>query len=246
MTDKSAYGTQIAGAFALVTGGNRGFGRAMVDELLARGAAKVYATARTPRLERDPRIVALLLDVTDAASVAAAAAAAPDVSIVVSNAGVRLETAVLDANIEDMRIEFETNVLGAIRVARAFAPALARHPRSALVSVLSRASWVASGTGYEIAKAAAWSATNSLRLRLRQQGTTVSAVHVSYMDTDATAALAVPKANPRDVAKLVADAILCGDFEILADEATSLAKSRLCGEVVDQYPELLAPPTPPC
>ena len=79
--------TQIEGAAALVTGGNRGFGRALVDELLARGAAKVYATSRTPHPTRDERIIPLVLDVTDDESVAAAANDAPNVSIVVNNAG---------------------------------------------------------------------------------------------------------------------------------------------------------------
>ena len=129
--------TEIDGAAALVTGGNRGFGRALVDELLDRGAAKVYATARTPHAPRDERIVPLVLDVTDDRSVAAAAHAAPDVSIVVNNAGVSLKTALLDSPMDDIHRELETNLFGMIRVARAFAPVLARHDSSALVNVLS-------------------------------------------------------------------------------------------------------------
>jgi NAD(P)-dependent dehydrogenase (short-subunit alcohol dehydrogenase family) len=73
----SHSGTPIDGAVALVTGGNRGFGRALVDELLDRGAARVYATSRSPQPQRDPRVVPLILDVSDDASVAAAAQAAP-------------------------------------------------------------------------------------------------------------------------------------------------------------------------
>ena len=95
-TDPST-GTPIEGAVALVTGGRRGFGRAVVDELLEQGAAKVYATSRSEQAQRDPRIVPLILDVTDDASVAAAAQAAPDVSILVNNAGVLLVTPVLEA-----------------------------------------------------------------------------------------------------------------------------------------------------
>lgn len=95
-TTKSA-GTPIEEATALVTGGNRGFGRAMVEELLDRGAAKVYATARSPHTPPDKRVIPLVLDVTDDDSVAAAALAASDVSIVVNNAGISLSTPVLDA-----------------------------------------------------------------------------------------------------------------------------------------------------
>src|SRR5205807_4462455 len=98
-----------------------------------------------------------------------------------------------------IRAELETNLFGTIRVAREFAPVLARHPSSAMVNVLSVLSWLSFGSGYEISKAAAWSATNSLRVRLREQGTIVTALHVSYMDTDMTASITAPKADPRDV-----------------------------------------------
>ena len=235
----STPGTQIEGAVALVTGGNRGFGLALVNELLARGAAKVYATSRSPHTPQDPRIVPLVLDVTDDDSVAAAANAAPDVSIVVNNAGLQLRTRVLDSPFEDIRSELETNLYGTIRVARAFAPVLARHDSSALVNVLSGLSWVAfTGSGYEVSKAAAWSATNSMRTRLIEHGTTVTAVHVGYMDTDMTAALDVPKANPRDIAVQVADAILAGDYEVLADDITRSVKSRLSQDITAMYPAL--------
>ncbi|HYB27352.1 MAG TPA: SDR family oxidoreductase [Solirubrobacteraceae bacterium] len=234
----STPGTQIEGAAALVTGGNRGFGRALVNELLTRGAAKVYATSRLPHPTRDERIVPLVLDVTDDESVAAAAHAAPDVSIVVNHAGLSLRTSILDSPFEDVRSELETNLFGTIRVARAFAPVLARHDSSALINVLSVLSWYATGSGYDVSKAAAWSATNSMRTRLHEQGTTVTAVHVGYMDTDMVADLDVPKTDPRDVAVQVADAILAGDFEVLADDLTRSVKSRLAQDITSMYPGL--------
>ena len=129
-TDTS-NGTPISGAVALVTGGNRGFGRALVDELLEREAAKVYATSRSAHPQRDDdRIVPLILDVTDDTSVAAAAQTATDVSILVNNAGLNLRTPVLEAPLDEIRDELETNLFGIIRVARAFAPVLAGQPRS--------------------------------------------------------------------------------------------------------------------
>jgi NAD(P)-dependent dehydrogenase (short-subunit alcohol dehydrogenase family) len=240
MLNNDSPGTPIEGAEALVTGGNRGFGRAMVEELLDRGAAKVYATARSPHTPPDRRIVPLALDVTNDNSVAEAAEAATGVSIVVNNAGIALNTPVLDAPLADIRAELETNLFGIIRVTRAFAPILARHPSSSLVNVLSVLSWLASGKGYEISKAAAWSATNSMRVRLRDQGTVVTALHVAFMDTDMTARLDVPKADPRDIARQTADAIATGQFEVLADQTTRTVKSRLSDELTNLYQQLAA------
>ena len=212
----------------------------MVEELLDRGAAKVYATARSPHTPPDRRIVPLALDVTNDNSVAEAAQAATGVSIVVNNAGIALNTPVLDAPLADIRAELETNLFGIIRVSRAFAPILARHPSSSLVNVLSVLSWLAFGKGYEISKAAAWSATNSMRVRLRDQGTVVTALHVAFMDTDMTARLDVPKADPRDIAKLTADAILAGQYEVLADETTRTVKSQLSPDLTNLYRQLAA------
>ncbi len=240
MLDTDSHGAPIEGAVALVTGGNRGFGRAMVQELLNRGAAKVYATSRSSHSPHDARIIPLELDVTDDRSVATAAKTAADVSIIVNNAGVTLGTPVLHAPLADIRIELETNLFGIIRVTRAFAPALGRHPRSAVVNVLSVLSWVAFGSGYEISKSAAQSATNSMRMTLREQGTTVTALHVAYMDTDMAADVKAPKADPRDVARQTAEAIVTGAYEILADDTTRAVKSQLSGSLTALYTQLAA------
>jgi NAD(P)-dependent dehydrogenase (short-subunit alcohol dehydrogenase family) len=212
----------------------------MVQELLDRGAAKVYATARSPHPQTDKRIVPVVLDVTDDDSVAAAALAASDVSIVVNNAGISLSTPVLDAPLADIRAELETNLFGIIRVARAFSPVLARHPSSSLVNVLSVLSWLAYGKGYEISKAAAWSATNSMRVRLHDQGTVVTALHVAFMDTDMTAHLDVPKADPCNIARQTADAIATGQYEVLADQTTRTVKSQLSDDLTNLYQQLAA------
>jgi len=127
----------IKGSTALVTGGQRGLGRAFVNELLARGAAKVYATARNPLPSADPRVVPVALDVTDQASVDALRAIAGDVSIVINNAGVGGAGPLLSTDIADVREVFETNLFGAIRVAQAFAPTLARNGGGALVDIHS-------------------------------------------------------------------------------------------------------------
>jgi NAD(P)-dependent dehydrogenase (short-subunit alcohol dehydrogenase family) len=231
-------GTPIDGAVVLVTGGNRGFGRAVVDEALARGASKVYATSRSAHTRHDPRIIPLVLDVSDDTSVAAAAHSAADASIVVNNAGVALGTPLLDCPLADIREELETNLFGMIRVARAFAPTLGLHDASSLVNVLSAASWLALGDGYSVSKAAAWSATNSMRTRLLDQGTIVTAVHVGYMDTDLTAGFDAPKADPREVARQTVDAIIAGAFELLADDSARRIKSQLSADIAVLYPQL--------
>jgi NAD(P)-dependent dehydrogenase (short-subunit alcohol dehydrogenase family) len=236
----SSTGTQINGASALVTGGNRGLGKAIVQELLDRGAAKVYATSRSEFTHPDPRVVTLTLDVTSDASVAAAAQAATDVSIVVNNAGLLVRTPVLSAPLEQIESELDTNLYGLLRVTRAFAPALAEHETSAVLNVLSVLSWISFGSGYEISKAAAWSATNALRLALSAQGTTVTGLHVGYMDTDMAADVDAPKADPREIAQQAADAILTGSYEVLADEISRTVKSGLAGDLTGLYGQLAA------
>jgi NAD(P)-dependent dehydrogenase (short-subunit alcohol dehydrogenase family) len=99
-------------------------------------------------------------------------------------------------------------------------------------------SWVSVGRGYEISKSAAWSATNALRLALRDQGTIVTALHVGYMDTDMTARVDAPKADPREIARQTIDAIIAGESEILADDTTRAVKSLLSKDVTALYAQL--------
>jgi NAD(P)-dependent dehydrogenase (short-subunit alcohol dehydrogenase family) len=225
--DSSPAGTPIEGAIALVTGGFRGFGATVVSELLARGASKVYATSRSAADSQHPNVVALALDVADDNSVAAAAAAAHDINILVNNAGISLSTPLLTAALDDIATEFDVNALGLIRMARAFAPILAQSPPSNMTNVLSVASWVGLGSGYEVSKAAGWSVTSSLRDALRAQGTTVTALHVAYMETDLTAGMDVDKSDPRAIAPLLVDAIEAGTPEVLADDTTRWVKAQL-------------------
>ncbi len=109
-----------------------------------------------------------------------------------------------------------------------------------MINVLSVLSWVSFGGGYEISKAAAWSATNALRLELRDQGTIVTALHVGYMDTEMTAGIHAPKADPRDIAHQTAEAIITGDLEILADTTSRSVKSKLSQDLTALYTQLAA------
>ncbi|MCV7378113.1 short-chain dehydrogenase [Mycobacterium alsense] len=215
----------------VVTGGQRGLGKALVDEFLRRGAAKVYATARAPKPSEDPRVVSVELDVTKPDSVAALAVTAPDANIVINNAGMIGAPKLLDSDIEEVRAVFETNYFGALRVAKAFAPILADNGGGALVDVASILSWVAGFGGYGDSKAALWSATNSLRIELEKQGTLVTGAHLSYTETDMTSGFDVPKNDPREVARQIVDGIERGDVEVLADEDTRYTKAALSGPV---------------
>lgn len=221
----------IKGSTVVVTGGQRGLGKSVVDELLRRGAVKVYATARTPRHSDDPRVLSVELDVTKSDSVAALARTASDADIVVNNAGILAGLKLLDSDIEEVRAVFETNYFGALRVAKAFAPVLAENGGGALVDISSVLSWVGGFGGYGDSKAAIWSLSNSLRIELEKQGTLVTSVHLGYTDTDMTSGFDVPKNDARDVAREIVDGIERGDAEVLADDMTRHIKAALSGPV---------------
>ncbi len=208
---------QIKGATAVVTGGQRGLGKAIVDELLARGAAKVYSTSRRPEPSADPRVVVVETEVTDADSVTALAELASDATVVVNNAGVTGGKSLLSSDLDEIRSVIETNLFGALHVTRAFAPQLAG---GTLVNIASVLSWLPGYGAYGVSKAALWSANNSLRLELEGQGTDVIGVYLGYTDTSMAAHLDVPKNDPADVARQIVDGIESGAAEVLADELT--------------------------
>ncbi|OBB32459.1 short-chain dehydrogenase [Mycolicibacterium peregrinum] len=208
---------QIKGATAVVTGGRQGLGKAIVDELLVRGAAKVYVTSRRPEPSSDPRIVVVEAEVTDDDSVARLAALAGDATIVVNNAGILGGQSLLHSDLDDIRSVLETNLFGALRVTRAFAPRLAG---GTLVNIASVLSWLPGFGAYGVSKAALWSANNSLRLELQEQDTDVVGVYLGYTDTSMIADLDVPKNDPADVARQIVDGIESDATEVLADELT--------------------------
>ncbi|MFC0627177.1 SDR family oxidoreductase [Kribbella deserti] len=230
--------TAIEGAVALVTGGNRGIGKAFVADLLARGAKKVYATARNPQPSEDPRVVTLPLEVTDPASIAALAEAAPDVTILINNAGANSPQTYLDASLADIRAVFDTNFFGPLEVTRAFAPIIERNGGGHILNVHSALSWVARHGAYAASKAAIWSQTNAIRLELLNRGIGVTGLHMGYVDTDMTAAVTEPKSTPEQISKQALDGIEAGAYEVLADETSRQAKAGLAADLTVFYPEL--------
>ena len=219
---------QITGSVALVTGANRGLGRHFATQLLARGAAKVYATARRPGSVDVPGAHVLALDVTDPASVAAAAAAAPDVTLLVNNAGVSTGQDLLTGDLDLLRREMDTHYWGTLAMIRAFAPRLGG---GAILNVLSALSWFSypGANGYAAAKAAQWSLTNGVRLELAGR-TQVTGLHLGAADTDMTAGYDGPKEDPAAVVAAALDGLEAGRPEVLADEWSARVKAALPGE----------------
>ncbi len=230
---------KIEGSTALVTGANRGLGRHLANELLARGAF-VYAGSRDPHAIDIPGAKFLQLDITDPRSVAAAAAAAGDVNLLVNNAGSSTGADLLESDLADVRLEMETHYFGTLSVVRAFAPAMASKGGGSILNILSVLSWISFPDvgAYCAAKSAEWSLTNALRLQLAEQGIRVSGLHVGFMDTDMAAEVTMPKSDPADIAKIAIDGIEGDVYEIFADDTSRQVLSMLSGGVTSLYPQL--------
>ena len=231
----------ISGSVALVTGAGRGLGRVLTQALLDRGAATVYGGARDPAAITVPGVVPVRLDITDHGQVAAAAARCGDVTILVNNAAIMRRVPLLAApDTAAARAEMETNYFGTLAMCRAFAPVLAASGGGALVNVLSVVSWLAvpfQGS-YAASKSAAWALTNAIRVELRGQGTQVTGIFASYIDTDMAASAALPKISPQDVAAQVLDGIEAGAEEVLTDQRTRAVKAALPDDLAQLYPPL--------
>ena len=207
----------VANKVAVVTGGRRGLGAAIVDELLARGVSKVYSTARTAYADDRPRVVTVPLDVRSADSVAALAEIAADAEIVFNNAGVLLPATLLNGEFADIAETFEVNVFGPLRVARAFAPILAAHGGGALVNMHSVLSWLAGSGAYGASKAFDMVFAEALWAELHPAGVDVIGLILGKTDTPALRALEhargvlpSPETRPADAAtaeEVVAEAL---------------------------------------
>ncbi|MFD7156366.1 SDR family oxidoreductase [Kribbella sp. NPDC059898] len=231
--------TSLEGAVVLVTGGQRGIGRAIVDDLLTRGVAKVYATARDPKPSSDPRVVPLSLEVTDQASIDALAAAAPDVTVLINNAGASSPDSYLDSSIDEVRAVFDANFFGPLQLTRAFVPIIERNGGGHILNAHSALSWVARHGAYSATKAAFWLQTNAIRLELLDRNIGVTGLHMGYVDTEMVTAVTAPKSRPQDIAKAALDGIESGAYEVLADDTARTAKAAISGDLTAVYPELV-------
>lgn len=229
----------LASSTALVTGANRGLGRAIAAELVRRGAT-VYAGARNPDAVDLPGVKAVQLDITEPASLAAAAEAAQDVNLLINNAGVGTGADLLDGDLDQIRLEMETNYFGTLAATRAFAPVIEANGGGSILNILSIVSWIASPRlgGYSAAKSAQWSLTNSLRQQLAEHRIRVSGLHVGYIDTDLARAVTEPKHAADDVARAAVDGIAADAYEIVFDERSRQVQASLAGGVAALYPAL--------
>jgi short-subunit dehydrogenase len=220
---------KIENSVALVTGANRGIGREFVSELLRRDAKKIYLGARDPAsladlVSLDPlRLVALKLDVTNAADIENAAKVANDVTLLINNAGFAGGQGVISApDASIARQEMEVNYFGVLALSKAFAPILAKVEQSSIVNVLSFLSLVtlpSAGT-YSASKAAGLAATRSIRAELKGQGTHVVASMPVQVETDMGRSLPEPRLQPLEVVSETLDAVESGQEEVFPGELT--------------------------
>lgn len=205
----------LHGISALVTGANRGLGHAFATELLALGVGRVFAAVRRTEtlaaaFPNEPRLVPLRMDLTDSASIAAAASAAPDISLLINNAAHLEHGDLLAADgLAQLERAWRVNVLGPLAVTRAFVPALLRQESAALVNINTIASLCpfADVPAYAASKAASLSVTQALRRELAPHGLPVFSVLPGVLDTDMAAWLDCAKADPRAVARTVLAAV---------------------------------------
>jgi NAD(P)-dependent dehydrogenase (short-subunit alcohol dehydrogenase family) len=233
----------VADKAVLVTGANRGIGRAFVEEALRRGARRVYAGTRDGSSPSDERVVPVVLDVTNAAQVREAAAKAESLDVLINNAGIALYDDLSDPAVLERHLA--VNLFGAYAVTQAFLPALIRSGGAVInnlsVNALAPLPLI---PAYSVSKAAAFNLTQSLRAFLAPQGVRVHAVFTGPVDTDMTRGLDIPKATPQSVAAAVFDALERDEQDIFPDPMSqSIAQGWRSGparELERQYAQLLA------
>jgi NAD(P)-dependent dehydrogenase (short-subunit alcohol dehydrogenase family) len=206
----------IADKTVLVTGANRGIGKALVEEALKRGAKRVYAGTRQPLPHADARVTPLTLDVTDAAQIQKAVGGVESLDILINNAGFAEADDLSDRAALERHLA--VNLYGTWGVTQAFLPLVTRS-RGAIVNVLSVASFAALPIipAYSISKAAAFSMTQALRALLAGQGVSVHAVLPGPVDTDMARGIDMPKASAESVARAIVDGVEKGEEDIFPD-----------------------------
>lgn len=218
-----------------MTGANRGIGKVFAQELARRGARKVYAGVRDvnqvecPNVEY-PNIVPLAVDVSDPASIAAAAANASDVTLLINNAGLLITSDPLVDDLNAARAQMEVNYLGTWAMIRSFAPIIIQNRGGAIVNMLSVSSWASSRidfAAYSASKAAQWALTNSFRRLLQPKRVQVVGVHVGFVDTDMAANIKAEKTSPNEVVQAAIQGVEDNRDEVLVDSHTKKVKASL-------------------
>lgn len=186
------------GRVVLVTGGNRGIGLAIAQAFVAAGD-RVAITARSgelPEALAGTDVLVVAADVTDSASIDAAFERVESelgpVEIAVANAGITRDTLLLRMSDEDIDAVIDTNLVGALRVARRAAKGMIRLRRGRLIFVSSVVGQTGSAgqANYAASKAGLVGVARSLARELGSRGITANVVAPGFVDTDMTAELA--------------------------------------------------------
>jgi len=213
-------GMNVANKTVLITGANRGIGRALVNEALKRGAKRVYAATRAPMQIADERVTLLTLDVTNASQIQRAVGQVGVLDVLVNNAGVAAYDDLTNPDVVEQHLAI--NLFGPLRVTNAFVPLLKRS-KGAIINNLSLAALAALPMipAYSISKAAAFNMTQSLRALLAAEGVSVHAVVLGPIDTEMSRGLDIPKASPESAAAGIFDGLEKGEDEIFPDPASA-------------------------
>lgn len=219
----------ISNKTILITGANRGIGKALVDEALRRRVKKVYAGMRSPVQHSDKRVTALSLDVTNASQIQRAVGAVDTLDVLINNAGIAIYDDL--GNLDVLEQTFAVNFLGLLKVTNAFLPLLKRS-KGAILNNLSLAGIAPLPIipSYSTSKAAALNLTQSLRALLANQGVTVHAVVLGPVDTDMNRGFNIPKVSTESAAAGIFDGLEKDEEEIFPDPASqSIAEGWRAG-----------------
>jgi NAD(P)-dependent dehydrogenase (short-subunit alcohol dehydrogenase family) len=224
----------IAAKTVLVTGANRGIGRALAEEALRRGAKRVYAGTRQPLAHPDSRVTPVTLDVTSAAQIQAAAQQIGSLDILINNAGIALYDDLGDRAALERHLA--VNLFGTYGVTQAFLPALTRS-RGAIVNNVSLMALapLPLTPAYSVSKAAAFSLTQSLRALLAGRGVRVHAVLTGPTDTDMNRGFDIPKASPEAVARAIFDGVENEEEDIFPDPMSAAMADGWRGGVAKAF-----------
>ena len=216
---------KLTGKTALVTGANRGIGRATVQALLDEGVARVYAGARRPDSLPDfgdTRVVPLAVDITDPASIEQAAEQAGDVDLLINNAGVAGFASLIDGSSDLIERDMRTNYFGTLDMVRAFVPVLEGKPEAAIVNVVTIGAFVNFPFlgGYSASKAALFSLSQGIRIELAPRGISVHTVNPGPIDTDMAKDIDMDKTTPEETARNLLAGVKAGEADIFPDPAS--------------------------
>jgi NAD(P)-dependent dehydrogenase (short-subunit alcohol dehydrogenase family) len=206
----------------LVSGANRGIGKAIVEALLKQPVAKIYAAARNVKDLPDfgdKRVVPVALDITNAANVKKVVEQASDVNVLINNAGVLSFAGIVTGEANLLMRDMEVNYFGTVAMVKHFVPVIEKNGAGAIanvISVLGLASMAGVG-GYSASKAALFSATQAMRAELKSKNISVHGIFPGPIDTDMAKEFAMEKTSPKVTAENIVKGIIEGKEDIFPD-----------------------------